>query len=62
MSTILFSTDKVPITNKSIYSAVEFCSSNAKRENSGIPIFLSVSFAYRIFRDNSLKIVKLNDM
>lgn len=61
-STTLFSRDKVPITNKSIYSAIEFYSLNAKRENSGIIIFLPESFAYRIFRDNSLKVVQLNDM
>lgn len=45
-----------------MYSAIEFCSSNAKKENPGTIIFLPESFAHRIFRDNSLKRVKLNYM
>lgn len=44
-----------------MYSAIEFCSSNAKKENPGTIIFLP-EFAHKIFRDNSLKRVKLNYM
>ena len=50
----------MPVTNKNIYSATEFCSSNAKKKKkSGIITFLPEPFAHGIFRDNSLKIVKL---